>query len=567
MSLSPKHRLIVCLCLTFSVWPRPVGGAPRQALDNTVPEPQLAQSDPAYRQLIKALEQVGHARDAVVGNLSHAHVTAYKRNRVRFTGSGSISIMRDVRPGGLVHTGRTLDWAIKDRGWFQLTLPDGRIGYTRQGSFMVNAEGLIVSEQGFELEPAISLPDAYQAVEVGSDGTVFCFQDNGDVLHIGVVQLARFASPESLKHHDQGVYFESEAAGCPTLGTPGEDGFGSIQGGFLENANVNALEEQHLLEDLSRYEAQLHQAVSQLRQRSPAIADAKGRQTTGFEVPLEMLHAGLEFRNCFEQRLKDKAENLLFALVGPQRARVSVSAELDLDFARVTTEKPSIGHPVTEQVETTVEEGYAHEEAEPGEPKDETKTSKSTSIAYSVGQVVEKRVSLPGDVVGISVAVLIDLRESSGKDGRLRMSIEDVDQLLRAGLGLKPSDTLVVKQVALVASQQTRAVQKKPYTYNIKPLVSNLKNPGARRFIRAGFVLAIHPNYDQELAQPILDGKKDKIRHFLSLYFAGLQVEQLQGRANLTKSLQEIKEGLNALMPQMSPPLIAEILYDELAIQ
>ena len=172
MSLSPEHRLIVCLCLAFSIWPRPVVGAPRQALGNTVPEPQLAQTDPAYMQLMKALEHVGHARDAVVENLSHAHVAAYKRHRVRFTGSGSISIARDIRPGGLVHTGRALDWAIKGRGWFQLTLPDGRIGYTRQGTFLVNAEGMLVSEQGFELEPAISLPTESQRIEVGSDGAV-----------------------------------------------------------------------------------------------------------------------------------------------------------------------------------------------------------------------------------------------------------------------------------------------------------------------------------------------------------------------------------------------------------
>jgi len=532
-----------------------------------MPEPQLAQSDPAYMQLLKTLEHVGHARAAVVENLSHAHVAAYKRNRVRFTGSGSVSIMRDNRPGGLVHTGRTLDWAVKGQGWFQLTLPDGGIVYTRCGSFLVSAEGLIVSEQGFVLEPAISLPDAYQAVEVGSDGTVSCFQDDGDVLHVGVVQLARFANDESLRHQEQGVYLESAAAGHPVIGTPGENGLGRIQGGFLEKANVNALEEQHLLEDLSRYEAQLHQALSQLRQRRAAPTDGNGQQTTGFEVPLDMLHAGFEFRDCFEQRLKDKAEDLLFALVGAQRARVSVSAELNLDFACVTTEKPLIGHPITEQVETRAEEGYAHGDAEPGERKDETKTSKSSTVEYSVGTVAQKRVPVPGNAVGISVAVLIDLRDLSVKDKRMLMSIEDVDQLIRAGLGLKPTDTLVVKQVALVAPQQSRAVQQEPYTYKIKPLVVNLKDPGARRYVRAGFTLTIHPNYYQGLAQPILDGHKDKIKHFIGLYFADLQVEQLQGRANLTKTLQQIKEGLNALMPQMSPPLIQEMLYDELAIQ
>jgi flagellar biosynthesis/type III secretory pathway M-ring protein FliF/YscJ len=73
----------------------------------------------------------------------------------------------------------------------------------------------------------------------------------------------------------------------------------------------------------------------------------------------------------------------------------------------------------------------------------------STLVEYAVGQATEKTVSVPGHVVGLSVAVLIDLRDPTVKNSRMLMSIEDIDQLIRAGLGLKPDDVLVIKQATL----------------------------------------------------------------------------------------------------------------------
>lgn len=449
MALSPKYRWVVWSYLVCMFWLAPAEAAPYQTPGESIARPLLSQTDPAYVQLMSALKCVEHARHAVAENLSHANVTAYKRNVVRFTGSGSISVLRDVRPGGLVQTGRQLDWAIKGRGWFQLTLPDGRSAYTRRGTFSLGPDGFIVSEQGLALEPAICVPTDSQAFVVARDGAVSCFQNDGEVTHVGVIQLARFVTAESLRRHDDGVYLESEATGWPVVGTPDEDGYGSIQCGFQEKANVNVLEEQHLLEDLNRYEAQLLQAVNQLRQRSPVTPDAN-KQLTGFEVPLDMLQAGFEFRQRFEQWLKEKTEDMLFAIVGPQRAKVSVSAELDLSFSRKTAETPSVGNPTMEQEDVTKENVVAGE-TRPGDRANGTKSSICTTVEYAVGKATEKRVSVPGHVTGLSVAVLIDLRDPAAKNNRMRMSIEDVDQLVRAGLGLTPSDTLVIKQITFVS--------------------------------------------------------------------------------------------------------------------
>jgi flagellar basal-body rod protein FlgG len=448
MSLYSQYRLIVWLCLVCAACLGSKGVVPCQALEEAAPSPQLSQTDPAYVQLMAVLELVGQARLAVAENISHANVTAYKRNVVGFTGTDYISITRDMRPGSLVHTGRRLDWAIKGAGWFQLSLPDGRTAYTRQGIFSLGPDGAIMSEWGLTLEPAISVPADNRAIVVARDGTVSCFQNDGEVLTVGVIQLARFTSAESLRHHDHGTYLESAAAGYPVLGTPGEDGFGSIECGSQEKSNVNVLQEQHLLEDLNRYETQLHQAVNQLRHRSPVTPDASS-QATEFQVPLGMLQAGFECRTRTEQQLKRKAEALLFAIVGPQRARVSVSADLDLAFSCKTTERPLAGHPTMKQEDVTKEDAKAGD-TEPGGRANGTKSVASTMVEYAVGQATEKTVSVPGHVVGLSVAVLIDLRDPTVKHNRMLMSIEDIDQLIRAGLGLKPDDVLVIKQATLV---------------------------------------------------------------------------------------------------------------------
>ncbi len=448
MTLLPKHRLIVWACLIGVTRLGPVGATPCQASDKGLPTPQWSPADPAYTQLMNALEQVGQARQAVVENLSNAKATAYKRNCVRFTGSDSIAVTRDLRPGELVHTGRKLDWVIEGAGWFQLLLPDGRTGYTRRGIFSLNADGEIVSEQGFSLEPAISVPTDIQTLDVARDGTVSCMEGAGEVITVGTLQLSRFTNPESLRHHDQGVYLESEAAGYPIIGTPGENGLGWIQSGYLENANVNALQEQHLLEDLTRYEAQLHRAVNQLRPQSSGITE-RNKQPTEFGVSLDILHGGFEFREHVEQSIAEKAQELLSAIVGGQRAKVSVSVELDLECSWVTCETETPGEAISEETED-VKEPVAHGETGASNRTGGMKSFKSEKTEYAVSVVKEKRVSVPGRVVGLSVAVLIDLRDHTSQNNRMLMSVEDVEQLVRASLGMKPNDVLVVKQIKQV---------------------------------------------------------------------------------------------------------------------
>jgi flagellar basal body-associated protein FliL len=117
------------------------------------------------------------------------------------------------------------------------------------------------------------------------------------------------------------------------------------------------------------------------------------------------------------------------------------------------------------------------------------------------------------------------------------------------------------------AQTQISSVSSKPYIHKLEPVVANLNEPGATRYIRTALNLKIHPNYSQASAQPILDAHKEQFRHFLSLYLADLQLSELQGERNLKKVLKEITQGLSDVLPPMTPPLIQKVLYDSLAIQ
>jgi flagellar basal body-associated protein FliL len=117
------------------------------------------------------------------------------------------------------------------------------------------------------------------------------------------------------------------------------------------------------------------------------------------------------------------------------------------------------------------------------------------------------------------------------------------------------------------AQTQINSVSSEPFLYKLEPVVANLNEPGATRYIRTALILSIDPHYNQASAQPILDAHKEHFRHFLSLYLANLQLSELRGERNLKKVLKEVTQGLSDVLPPMTPPLIQKVLYDSLAIQ
>jgi flagellar basal-body rod protein FlgG len=133
---------------------------------------------------------------------------------------------------------------VNGRGFFQLLLPDGTMGYTRDGDFEVNPQGELVTSSGYRVQPGITIPDGVQSITIGKDGVVTA-QVSGDSqpTQIGTLQLVDFINPAGLQPKGENILVESGASGAPQTGTPGLNGLGVIEQGSLEASNVNVVEE------------------------------------------------------------------------------------------------------------------------------------------------------------------------------------------------------------------------------------------------------------------------------------------------------------------------------------
>ena len=160
------------------------------------------------------------------------------------TGVRPVATSRLFTQGNLQQTSNSFDLAISGHGFFQLQMPDGTTGYTRDGSFHPDAQGQLVNANGIPLSPPISVPQGTRDVTIANDGTVTVSIAGQDgVTQIGQIQLATFQNAAGLDPQGQNVFKETDASGAPTASTPGMNGAGMIQQGYLETSNVNVVEE------------------------------------------------------------------------------------------------------------------------------------------------------------------------------------------------------------------------------------------------------------------------------------------------------------------------------------
>ncbi len=211
--------------------------------------------------------------DVISNNLANVSTTGYKRQlpefrdllyqnlrRVGATSSdtGTIiptgiqlglgvqlsSIRRDLSQGVPASTSGPLDLSISGRGYFQITLPDGSTAYTRDGTFQLSPTGEIVTADGYPLTPNITIPPDATSININTSGVVEATIPNQvNPSNLGQLQLATFINENGLQATGSNLYAETQASGSPVIGTPGIDGVGTIQQGFLENSNVNPVSE------------------------------------------------------------------------------------------------------------------------------------------------------------------------------------------------------------------------------------------------------------------------------------------------------------------------------------
>ena len=160
------------------------------------------------------------------------------------TGVRIVATEKNHTQGSLNTTGNSLDVAIQGRGFFQILMPDGSFGYTRDGGFKMSAEGELVTASGYKVQPGISIPSGAQSITIGNDGVVSAtVAGQSAPTQIGTLQLTDFVNPAGLQPRGENLLSESAASGPAQTSTPGLNGLGSVQQGALEGSNVNVVEE------------------------------------------------------------------------------------------------------------------------------------------------------------------------------------------------------------------------------------------------------------------------------------------------------------------------------------
>ncbi|MGF1639701.1 MAG: flagellar basal-body rod protein FlgG [Rhodospirillales bacterium] len=211
--------------------------------------------------------------EVVSNNLANMNTTGYMRRRTEFhdllyqnlrrVGStssedGSVvpsgvqlglgvklaAVYRIHVQGNLTATDNTLDLAIQGKGFFQIDLPSGETAYTRDGTFQLNADGEIVTHDGFTVLPGVTVPDDAVDVTVNQSGEVLVkLQGQVEFQNVGQLQIATFPNEAGLEAIGSNLLMETPASGAPSIGSPQQPGYGSLLQGFLETSNVNAVEE------------------------------------------------------------------------------------------------------------------------------------------------------------------------------------------------------------------------------------------------------------------------------------------------------------------------------------
>ena len=209
--------------------------------------------------------------DNVANNLANVNTTGFKKSRVEFEdlfyqqlkapgsptstegeapvglesglGTRAVASARNFSSGNLRSTNAPFDIAIEGSGFFQVSLPGGETGYTRSGTFHLNGQGQLVTNEGYTVEPQITVPPNATSVSISKDGIVSASVPGQPPQQLGTLELALFQNPAGMEARGGNIYVATTASGDATTGVPGTDGIGTVQQGFLEDSNVSVVEE------------------------------------------------------------------------------------------------------------------------------------------------------------------------------------------------------------------------------------------------------------------------------------------------------------------------------------
>jgi flagellar basal-body rod protein FlgG len=229
--------------------------------------------DPALRAAASGMMAQQLRSEVIANNLANVNTPGFKKSRAHFEdllyqtvqgaavigapesqtqpavqigrGTRLVGVQRLHAQGALETTNRPLDLAVEGEGLFQVQLPNGQTGFTRDGSFEISDQGVLVTAQGYPVQPTVRIPSDATSVSISRTGIVSVTrgQSMADSQEVGRIELARFSNPSGLMALGENVYAPTAASGEPVAGFPQEDGFGRVVQGALEGSNVEIVQE------------------------------------------------------------------------------------------------------------------------------------------------------------------------------------------------------------------------------------------------------------------------------------------------------------------------------------
>jgi flagellar basal body rod protein FlgG len=224
---------------------------------------EIRDSKNAQRDVLVATSKtIDNAMDITLHNIANCKTTGFKRQGVHIQDGKIIDDYLVLTQGDFIRTSNSLDIVIQGQGFFRIRQSSGEIAYTRNGNFQLNRDGDIVSSEGNLLYPQINIPRDQTGITLGSDGTVsVAISAKSQSQQVGRVELAWFQNPSGLKALGPNFFVETPASGKPVVTAPGENGAGTILTGYLEDSNVNILEELIQLRTLRSWKNGVDQAL------------------------------------------------------------------------------------------------------------------------------------------------------------------------------------------------------------------------------------------------------------------------------------------------------------------
>lgn len=195
---------------------------------------------PGFKEEMMVGATLDYSQEVAPGSISASNGAVIPAGIQKGQGVKAMAVLNKALQGKPIKTGIETNILIQGKGYFQVEMPDGTIAYTRDGTFTKSPDGTLITQSGFTVIPAVTVPEGTLAITINQSGQVFATTGGNAVpQNIGQIELANFRNEDGLRKADNNLSFETEASGAPIVGRPGVTGVGTVLQGYYEGSNAD----------------------------------------------------------------------------------------------------------------------------------------------------------------------------------------------------------------------------------------------------------------------------------------------------------------------------------------